>query len=92
MKQSRLTKLRRYARQAGQGMTEYIIIVAVIAIASIATYTYFGDTLRYQVSAAATALSGEDGTAHTGSARDSADSAEGTSKRSLSDFAEEHNK
>lgn len=42
-----------HARQTGQGMTEYIIILAVIAISSIFVYTQFGDTLRHQTAAAA---------------------------------------
>jgi pilus assembly protein Flp/PilA len=33
-------------RQRGQGMTEYIIITALIAIAAIAAVTYFGSTVR----------------------------------------------
>jgi len=33
-------------RQFGQGMTEYIIIVALIAVAAIGVYRLFGDTLR----------------------------------------------
>ncbi len=32
--------------QSGQGMTEYIIIVAVVALAGIAAFSYFGKTLR----------------------------------------------
>ncbi len=47
-------------RQAGQGMTEYIIIVALIAVAAIGVYTAFGDVVRGQTSVAAVALSGED--------------------------------
>ena len=35
-------------RFRGQGMTEYIIIVALIAIAAIGVYTAFGKTLRGQ--------------------------------------------
>lgn len=34
--------------QLGQGMVEYIIIVALIALAAIAAFTYFGDTVRGQ--------------------------------------------
>jgi Flp pilus assembly pilin Flp len=33
------------ARQRGQGMTEYIIIVALIAVAAIAVYQFFGQTI-----------------------------------------------
>ncbi len=36
-------------KQLGQGMTEYIIIVALIAIAAIAIYGLFGDTIRGQM-------------------------------------------
>ena len=48
--------LRRKA--AGQGMTEYIIVVALIAVAAIGVYTAFGDVVRGQTSVAAVALSG----------------------------------
>ena len=49
--------------QCGQGMTEYIIIVAMIAVAAIAVYQYFGQTVRNQTAAIAQELSGKDGTA-----------------------------
>jgi type IV pilus assembly protein PilA len=39
-------------RLAGQGMTEYIIIVALIAVAAIGVYTAFGDIVRGQTSVA----------------------------------------
>jgi Flp pilus assembly pilin Flp len=45
-------------RQAGQGMTEYIIIVALIAIAAIGVYTAFGKTVRGQMAVTAQALAG----------------------------------
>ncbi len=35
-----------FRNQSGQGMTEYIIIVAVVALAGIAAFSYFGKTLR----------------------------------------------
>jgi Flp pilus assembly pilin Flp len=37
---------RRRIRSLGQGMTEYIIIVALIAIAAIGVVTLFGDQIR----------------------------------------------
>jgi Flp pilus assembly pilin Flp len=43
----------------GQGMTEYIIIVALIAVAAIGTYSYFGKTVRNQSGAMAAALGGD---------------------------------
>ncbi|WP_225780829.1 Flp family type IVb pilin [Xenophilus sp. Marseille-Q4582] len=45
-------------RQRGQGMVEYIIIVALIALGSIAVYAAFGDTMRAQVSNASSVLAG----------------------------------
>ncbi|MBU6377020.1 MAG: hypothetical protein KJS95_00685 [Gammaproteobacteria bacterium] len=48
----------RRRRQAGQGMTEYIIVVALIAVAAIGVYSAFGDVVRGQTSVAAVALSG----------------------------------
>lgn len=50
--------LKMRARQLGQGMTEYIIIVALIAIAAIVVYNLFGDTVRGQVGDMAAELSG----------------------------------
>lgn len=46
----------RHAR--GQGMTEYIIIVALIAVAAIGVFKYFGQTATAQAGAAAAALAG----------------------------------
>jgi len=45
-------------KQLGQGMTEYIIIVALIAIAAIAVYSFFGDTIRGQMTTMTEELSG----------------------------------
>lgn len=44
----------------GQGMTEYIIIVALIAIAAIGVVTLFGDNIRDLFGASGSALSGAD--------------------------------
>jgi Flp pilus assembly pilin Flp len=44
--------------QSGQGMTEYIIIVALVAIAAIGVYTAFGKTLRGQMAVTAQSLAG----------------------------------
>jgi Flp pilus assembly pilin Flp len=45
--------------QTGQGMTEYIIIVALIAVAAIGVYTAFGKTVRGQMAVTAQALAGK---------------------------------
>ena len=49
-------------RQDGQGMTEYIIIVALIAIAAIGVVTVFGDNIRRIFGTSANALSGASST------------------------------
>jgi len=46
-------------RQRGQGMTEYIIIVALVAVAAIAVYQSFGRVIRSQTAAIANELAGE---------------------------------
>ena len=46
-------------KESGQGMTEYIIIVALIAIAAIGVVTLFGDNIRDMFGASSEALSGE---------------------------------
>lgn len=48
-------------KQLGQGMTEYIIIVALIAIVAITVFNIFGDTVRGQVGNMAAELGGQDG-------------------------------
>jgi Flp pilus assembly pilin Flp len=45
-------------RVRGQGMTEYIIIVALIAVAAIGVYNIFGATVRDQTAGMAAALGG----------------------------------
>jgi type IV pilus assembly protein PilA len=47
--------------QRGQGMTEYIIIVALIAVAAIAVYQFFGQVVRSQTAAIAHEVAGTDG-------------------------------
>ena len=72
----------------GQGMTEYIIIVALIAVAAIGVYTAFGDIVRGQTSVAASALAG----ASSGDARGAVNQAqqrsntEGQAQKTLQDF------
>ncbi len=45
--------------ESGQGMTEYIIIVALIAIAAIGVVTLFGNNIRALFGASADALAGD---------------------------------
>jgi Tfp pilus assembly protein PilE len=74
-------------RSRGQGMTEYIIIVALIAIGAIAVYLAFGDVVRGQTATIAATLAGEsaDGERElaTGGARRAGENAV---RRDLSDY------
>jgi uncharacterized membrane protein YgcG len=64
------------SRQRGQGMTEYIIIVALIAVAAIAVYQLFGATVRNQTAGIAQEVAGGNGTAAIKKAGDAAKKAE----------------
>lgn len=58
-----------YSKQRGQGMTEYIIIVALIAVAAIAAFQFFGQTIRSQTSGIANEVAGVSATAAIGEAK-----------------------
>lgn len=58
-------------------MTEYIIIVALLAVAAIGVYTLLGQTLRSQTAGLALELSGQDAGAAINSAQGSANNAQG---------------
>src|SRR6185312_355375 len=58
-RESKMKNMRKMMKnQAGQGMTEYIIIVALIAIAAIGVVTLFGDNIRRMFGASVDALAG----------------------------------
>lgn len=61
--------------QSGQGMTEYIIIVALVAVAAIAVYQLFGQVVRSQTAAMAKELAGEDGSDQSRMAQTAAEAA-----------------
>lgn len=64
------------SRQLGQGMTEYIIITALVAIAAIGAFMFFGNTARQQIAGMATELSGRDANTQRQAAQTQADSAQ----------------
>lgn len=68
-------------------MTEYIIVVALIAVAAIGVYSAFGDVVRGQAAVAAVALSGKTNSAGRGFANDARSRAdEETEESSLENF------
>jgi Flp pilus assembly pilin Flp len=74
--------------QEGQGMTEYIVIVALIAIAAIAVYQFFGQTIRSQTAGIALEVSGKSADSAISAAQGTADSAkaEGDAKKGLGKY------
>jgi Flp pilus assembly pilin Flp len=64
-------KLKKLAKdENGQGMTEYIIIVALVAIAAIAVIKIFGKNLRNLFGKSAASMTGEEGSGVAGGAQD----------------------
>ena len=55
-----IMETKKLRRQQGQGMTEYLIVVALIAISAIVVFSFFGQTMRNQVAGMAQELSGQD--------------------------------
>lgn len=73
--------------QRGQGMTEYIIVVALVAVAAIAVYQLFGQVVRSQTAAMAKELAGEDGSEQSRMAQSAADAAAAqTATKTLKSF------
>jgi Flp pilus assembly pilin Flp len=81
-------------KQLGQGMTEYIIIVALIAVAAIAVYQFFGQTIRSQTSGIALEISGRSAQPGVDAAVTASDAAlgEGNKTKGLSDYKNDNSR
>jgi Tfp pilus assembly protein PilV len=84
----KLSQIRRKNKQLGQGMTEYIIIVALIAVSAIGVYSLFGQTLRNQTAGLAKEMSGTDAQTQVKAAQDNANDAaiQGTTKKNMGTY------
>ena len=67
----------------GQGMTEYIIILGLIAIAAIAAFSFFGQTVRGQIAGMANEVGGESGKAGIDVAKGAADKAVANAQKNM---------
>jgi len=77
--------MNRYGRKLkklGQTMTEYIIIVALIAVASIAVVTIFSDQIRSLFAGSAKQLAGDD----SATANDETDGVDDEVNKSMADW------
>ena len=88
--------IRRASRsyQRGQGMTEYIVIVALIAVAAIAVYQFFGQTVRSQTAGIAQEISGQSAATAVNNAQTTANNAvtEGTTRKGLSAYQNDNSR
>lgn len=80
--------VRRASTQRGQGMSEYIIITALIAIAAIGVFTLFGGTIQSQTASMAQEMAGESGVEAQQQAADFAQEAqdEASEKKDLGNY------
>ncbi len=79
-------------KQLGQGMTEYIIIVALIAVSSIGVYAFFGKTVRRtQTAGLAEEMSGKSAQANISAAQQEAGNAtsDAAKKKGLGSYSNE---
>ena len=76
----------------GQGMTEYIIVVAVVAVAAIGIYSLLGQTIRNQTAGIAQEIAGNDGGSAMAAASSSANSARSQAnvRKGLSNYNEDN--
>ena len=73
--------LRHPRDQHGQGMTEYIIIVALIAVAAIGVFMFFGRTVREQGAGIANEISGQSAATNQKNAEEAAKTASTEAKK-----------
>jgi len=62
-------------RLRGQGMTEYIVIVALIGVAAIGAYSFLGQSIRGATAGLALEIAGEDAKAGIDEAKKASDEA-----------------
>lgn len=74
--------------QRGQGITEYIVIVALIAVAGIAAFQFFGKAIRAQTAGIALEVAGKSSKSAVTVAQNAADQAvaEGNATKGLDNY------
>ena len=80
---------KRQKNQLGQGMTEYIIIVALVAVAAIGIYSAFGNAIKSQMAVMTGEIAGKpdaDAATKVGADAD-AGKAAGATNKTLSNFS-----
>ena len=88
-----MTRFTATGRQRGQGMSEYIIITALVAVAGIGLFAAFGDTLQNQLAGMSQELAGQSGSTDIERAASSAKTARSRASQaeSLSNYTQQTN-
>ena len=82
-----MSKFSAKSSQLGQGMTEYIIIVALIAVAAIGVYSFFGQAIRSQMAGMTNEIAGVNASANQSAAKAAASGAtEQNTKKTMGDY------
>ncbi|MBD8541243.1 pilus assembly protein [Oxalobacteraceae sp. CFBP 8761] len=85
-------KFNRSHKQLGQGMMEYIIIVALIAVAAIGVYSMFGKTIRNQTAGLSKEVAGQNASTQISNAGTSAETAgtRGNANKGMSQYNDQN--
>lgn len=80
-------------KERGQGMTEYIVVLALVVVAAIGVYSLFGKTVRNQMAGVAQEISGRSATSQVNAAAAAAQEAAQQANReyNLSNYDEATN-
>ena len=75
-------------KQTGQGMTEYIVILALVVVSAIGVYSLLGKTVRNQVAGVAKEIAGQSSSQELNEAKGAAQEASTKAKQNygLSDY------
>ncbi len=70
-----------FRNQQGQGMTEYIVILALVVVSAIGVYSLLGKTVRNQVAGVAQEIAGQSSKPQLQEAKKAAKDASNTAKK-----------
>ncbi len=89
-----MKQINKLIKQRGQGMTEYIVIVALVAVAAIGVYSLLGQTIRNQTAGLAMEISGQDASQAISNAGTTATNSQNISnnKKGLADYNADQNR
>lgn len=71
-------------KQTGQGMTEYIVILALVVVSAIGVYSLLGKTVRNQVAGVAKEIAGQSSSQELNEAKGAAQEASSKAKQNYS--------